>query len=159
MLKECLEVFEDMLEKSQGQLVLDTYIPADGTYLIVDDAGNIIANTAIAKDKKTKAVDKSSRYFPDICFYDYQSQLISMNKPVDPKKIIHSNSYLSFFVKKESIVSGKLTEEIIDSYYDILKNPVEKKYKKSKRLLKSMSSLKRLKEKWTRKRQSATDSG
>ena len=86
MLKECLEVFEDMLEKSQGQLVLDTYIPADGTYLIVDDAGNIIANTAIAKDKKTKAVDKSSRYFLDICFYDYQSQLISMNKPVDPKK-------------------------------------------------------------------------
>ena len=51
MLKECLEVFEDMLEKSQGQLVLDTYIPADGTYLIVDDAGNIIANTAIAKER------------------------------------------------------------------------------------------------------------
>ena len=132
MLKECLEVFEDMLENSQGQLVLDTYIPADGTYLIVDDTGNIVVNIAIVKDKKTKAVDKTSRYFSDICFYDYQSQLISMNKRVDPKKIIHSNSYLSFFVKKESIVSGKLTEEIIDGYYDILKNPLVKKYKNSK---------------------------
>lgn len=55
-----------------------------------------------------------------------------MNKPVDPKKIIHSNNYLAFFVKKESIVSGKLTEAIIDGYYDILENPAEKKYQKSK---------------------------
>ena len=34
-------------------------------------------------------------------------------------------------MKKESI-SSKLTEAIIDNYYDILKNPLEKKYKKSK---------------------------
>ena len=132
MLKECLEVFEDMMEKSQGKLVLDTYIPADGTYLIVDTDGNIVVNTDIVKDKKTKIVDKSSRYFQELCFYDYQSQLLSMNKPVDPKKIIHSSNYLSFFIKKESVVSGKLTGEVIDGYYDILKEPGEKKYKKSK---------------------------
>ena len=132
MLKECLEVFEDMMEKSQGKLVLDTYIPADGTYLIVDTDGNIVVNTDIVKDKKTKIVDKSSRYFQELCFYDYQSQLLSMNKPVDPKKIIHSSNYLSFFIKKESVVSGKLTGEVIDGYYDILKDPGEKKYKKSK---------------------------
>lgn len=53
-----------------------------------------------------------------------------MNKPID-SKVIHSNNYLSFAVKKESITS-KLTEAIIDNYYDILKNPLEKKYKKSK---------------------------
>ena len=55
-----------------------------------------------------------------------------MNKPIDSKKVIHSNNYLAFAVKKESIVTGKLTEVIIDNYYDTLKNPLEKKYKKSK---------------------------
>ena len=55
-----------------------------------------------------------------------------MNKPMDPKKIIHSNNYLSFFVKKDSILSGKLTEEIIEGYYSTLKAPLENKYKKSK---------------------------
>lgn len=132
MLKECLEVFKDRMNATQGRLVLDTYIPADGTYLIVDSQGNILVNTDIVKDKKTKKIDRSDPAFPQICFCDYQSQLISMNKPVDPKKIIHSNNYLAFFVKKESIVSGKLTEAIIDGYYDILENPAEKKYQKSK---------------------------
>ena len=50
-----------------------------------------------------------------------------MNKPIDSKKVIHSNNYLAFAVKKESIVTGKLTEVIIDNYYDTLKNPLEKK--------------------------------
>lgn len=132
MLKECIEVFEHQLKEKKGMLVLDTYVPAEGTYLIVGQDGNIKEKIDIKKDKKTKEIDKSSNYFNDICFYDYQSQLISMNKPMDTKKVIHSNNYLSFAVKKDSIVSGKLTEEIIDGYYEILKNPLEKKYQKSK---------------------------
>ena len=98
MLKECLEVFEDMFKESEGRIVLDTYVPADGTYLIVDKEGNIKSNVEIIKDKKTKEINRDHPDFMKICFYDYQSQLISMNKPVDPKKVIHSNSYLSFFV-------------------------------------------------------------
>lgn len=132
MLKECLEVFQEQLDRSDGKLVLDTYIPADGTYLVVDKDGNIKINIDIVKDKKTKSVDRNIPGFGEICFYDYQSQLISMNKPMDSKKVIHSNSYLSFFVKKESIVTGKLTEPIIDDYYEVLKDPLGKKYKKSK---------------------------
>ena len=54
MLKECLEVFKDRMNATQGRLILDTYIPADGTYLIVDSQGNILVNTDIVKDKKTK---------------------------------------------------------------------------------------------------------
>lgn len=50
---------------------------------------------------------------------------------MDSKKVIHSNNYLAFAVKKDSITT-KLTEAIIDNYYDTLKNPLEKKYKKSK---------------------------
>nr|WP_254176600.1 type I-B CRISPR-associated protein Cas8b/Csh1 [Clostridium baratii] len=52
-----------------------------------------------------------------------------MNKPIDSKKIIHSNNYLSFFVKKETLGS-KLTEEIIDNYYNTLENPLLKYTKK-----------------------------
>lgn len=54
-----------------------------------------------------------------------------MDKPVDPKKVIHSNNYLSFWVKQESLGNGKLNQEAIDRYFDVLKNP-EKKYAKSK---------------------------
>lgn len=132
MLKDCLDVFEEKLKEKGNKLVLDTYIPTDGTYLIVDKEGKINTCADIVKDKKTKKVDRSYPNFTKICFYDYQSQLISMNKPMDPKKIIHSNNYLSFFVKKESLVNGKLTEAVIDGYYDILKDPMGKKYGKSK---------------------------
>lgn len=133
MFEECLEVFKRELE-DDNNLILDEYIPADGSYIIVDAEGKIKNYQDIKLDKKkrgtSEAVVKGS-YFKEICFYDYHSKLISMNKPVDSKKVIHSNNYLSFAVKKESIAS-KLTEEIIDNYYDTLKNPLEKKYKKSK---------------------------
>jgi CRISPR-associated protein Csh1 len=133
MFEECLEVFKRELDYDNN-LILDEYIPADGSYIIVDAEGKIKNYQDIKFDKKkrgtSEAVVKGS-YFKEICFYDYHSKLISMNKPVDSKKVIHSNNYLSFAVKKESITS-KLTETIIDNYYDTLKNPLEAKYKKSK---------------------------
>lgn len=132
MFEECLEVFKRELDYDNN-LILDEYIPADGSYIIVDAEGKIKNYQDIKLDKKkrgtSEAVVKGS-YFKEICLYDYHSKLISMNKPID-SKVIHSNNYLSFAVKKESITS-KLTEAIIDNYYDILKNPLEKKYKKSK---------------------------
>lgn len=134
MLRECLEVFEYELKRGgEGdKLILDSYIPADGTYLIVDKNGNPGEPIDIKLDKKTRTVNRTSPYFKKICFYDYHSQLISMNKPMDAKKVIHSNNYLSFWVKKDSVVSGKLTNDIIDGYYEVLKDPVGKKYKNSK---------------------------
>jgi len=133
MFEECLEVFKRELDYDNN-LILDEYIPADGSYIIVDAKGKIKNYQDIKLDKKkrgtSEAVEKGS-YFKEICFYDYHSKLISMNKPMDSKKVIHSNNYLAFAVKKESITS-KLTETIIDNYYDTLKNPLEAKYKKSK---------------------------
>ena len=44
MLKECLEVFGEILEKERKKgkdIILDSYIPADGTYIFVDKDGNI----------------------------------------------------------------------------------------------------------------------
>lgn len=130
MFKECLDVFSEML-KHEDNLILKGYVPADGSYIIVKNDGTV-KNADIKFDKKTRDLNCTDDILlNDICFYDYHSKLISMNKPIDIKKVIHSNNYLAFTVKKESITT-KLTEAIIDNYYDTLKNPLEKKYKKSK---------------------------
>lgn len=132
MLKECLEVFEEILKKEGEALILDSYVPADGTYILIGRDGSQKAVMDVHMDKKTRKVDRSHPLFLVFCFYDYHSQLISMNKPMEGKKVIHSNNYLSLFVKKDSVVSGKLTEELIDGYYETLNDPVNQKYKNSK---------------------------
>ena len=130
MFKECLDVFSEML-KHEDNLILKSYVPADGSYVIVKKDGTV-KNADIKIDKKTRDLNcTDDTLLSDICFYDYHSKLISMNKPMDSKKVIHSNNYLAFAVKKDSITT-KLTGAIIDNYYDTLKNPLEKKYKKSK---------------------------
>lgn len=131
MFEECLAVFELKLQKEGEEIILNDYIPADGSYIIVKKDGGI-KHLDIKMDKKERKINKSGGIFSYICFYDYHSKLVSMNKPIDPKKVIHSNNYFSFAVKKDSVISGKLTNAIIDGYYHILSNPLENKYKKSK---------------------------
>lgn len=136
MLKECLEVFKHQLDKNGDKMILHSYVPVDGTYVIVspkDNSFEIKDQVNIKYNKKTKELEgSSSSYFYYLCECDYNSKLIEMNKPIDGKKIIHSNNYLSFWIKKESLSNGKLTEEIIDNYYDTLLNPISK-YSKSKK--------------------------
>lgn len=131
MLAECLEVFGKQLEEQGENLVLDNYVLKDGTYIIIGKNGEIVSVAEIKQDKKTGQIDRSAPRYTDFCYYDYHSDLISMNKPQDPAKIIHSNNYLSFWVKKESILNGKLRTEVIEKYYEMLECP-EKKYEKSK---------------------------
>lgn len=131
MLGECLEVFREKLEDQGEDVILDDYILKDGTYVIVGKNGEIISVTEMKLDKKTGHMEKSAIRYRDFCYYDYHSDLISMNKPQDPAKIIHSNNYLSFWVKKDSVSNGKLTPEVIEKYYEVLEHP-EKKYEKSK---------------------------
>lgn len=137
MLKEALEVFEQQLQKPNGErLVLDAHIPKDGTYRLIEMSEGewkIKKTLDIVYDKKKGTLigtaDGDYRLIQEL---DYYSKLVEMNKPIDPKKVIHSNHYLSLAVKKESIVSGKLTDEILKGYYDILKNPILKYEKKAK---------------------------
>lgn len=139
MLKESLEVFKKELDEYGDKLILDSYIPADGTYVIVDIEENVftVKETIEVKfDKKEKKINLSEYELNKIRELDYNSRLIDMNKPIDNKKIIHSNNYLSFFIKKDKFPTPtdkdkKLTNEIIDSYYDILSNPYLK-YKSGK---------------------------
>lgn len=135
MLKDCLEIFEKELAIKGEKLILDNYIPADGTYIVVainNDEFYIKEVINIKYNKKTGEIEgKDNSTYDDICFYDYNSKLIDMNKPIDKKKIIQSNNYLSFFIKKESLFNSKLTVERINQYYDTLLNPYLK-YKDSK---------------------------
>ena len=127
MLRECTEIFNEQLEKNEN-LLFDSYIPANGTYIIVREDGTVCEPIEVELDKKRGQVNRTNQYFHQICQYDYYSRLIDMNKPQDSKKIIHSNNYLSFFVKKESLQNGKLNMEAIDRYYDAVSHP-ELKYK------------------------------
>lgn len=137
MLKDCLEVFAEELKRTEettgdgDRLILDSYIPADGIYVVVNQSGQIRSCT-IKLNKKSRILEQTPNdndLLKKIRFYDYHSRLVSMDKPQDPKKVIHSNNYLSFWVKQESLENGKLNEEAINRYFDVLKNPREK-YKK-----------------------------
>ena len=145
MLQDCLEVFKKIYKEKGNKLIVDNHIPANGTYVLIsldNCEGKIIDSFNINYNKKTNELEgRYNPHFNEICNFDYNSKLIDMNKSIDRKKIIHSNNYLSFFIKKENLSNGKLTEEVIDSYYDILSNPYLKYNKsKAKEIYKSVES-------------------
>ena len=134
MLQDAIKAFKKVYDKNGEDFITHSYVPADGDYVILVPDGQKFKELDIVKikqDKKTKEIDRSSEYFDFICNADYLSKLIDMNKPIDSNKIIHSNNYLSFFVKKENVNNRKLNNNIIDSYYEVLKN-LELKYNKEK---------------------------
>ena len=58
-------------------------------------------NADIKIDKKTRDLNcTDDTLLSDICFYDYHSKLISIISQWIVKKVIHSNNYLAFAVKK-----------------------------------------------------------
>lgn len=118
MLKGCLEVFQKKYNQKGEKLITDGCVLSEGSYILVDGNGNIIKVLEIDK----KSSDKIDRYY-DFPQMDYFSKLLDINKPMDPNKMIHSNNYLSFFVKRGNVNKTKLTENIIDNYYEILKDP------------------------------------
>lgn len=126
MLDECLKYFEEELNEHKN-MVIDTIVPTDGDYVLVHQDGTY--NTYKIKYSKKDRIFKerpATDILNKIRFYDYYSQLVSMNKPQDPGKIIHSNNYLSLFVKKESFKNGKMNNEAIERYFKVLKTPQEK---------------------------------
>lgn len=136
MLREPMEAFKKMLLQKGDRLVTDAYIPKDGTYQLIEMSENewtIRTTVDISYDKKTgEVIGRNCQDYHLIQELDYQSKLLEMNKPIDPKKVIHTNNYLSLAVKKESIVSGKLSKEVLKGYYQILKDPFRKYQKKAK---------------------------
>lgn len=134
MLNDCMEVFEHELEKKTEKWLLDNYLPKDGSYILIniDKDFQIEESVEIIYNKNNGEISgRTHKDFRFIQFLDYNSKLLEMNKPMDPKKVIHSNNLYSFFLKKESLAEKKVTGEIIEGYYKIISNP-ELKYTKPK---------------------------
>ena len=132
-----------MNEFTLEELVVSKHIPKDGTYILVNiESGKIIENLNIAYDKKNKKIDgELNQYYSYIRAFDYYSNLVDMNKPMDSKKTIHSNQIYSFFIKKDSIRENKLTKSIIEGYKKNLLNPEEKyNSKEAKELYKNIAN-------------------
>ena len=135
MLQEILEVFGEIVQQD-SRIVTDSYSLKDGTYRLIEmnnqDGWKIKETIDIFYDKKLKQTNGSQNTnYTYIQELDYYSKLLDMNKPIDPKKVIHSCHYFALSVKKESVLSGKLNKDIIKKYYAILKNPMSKYEKKS----------------------------
>lgn len=142
MIDEALEVFRKIYDKEEEKLVVNKHIPKDGTYILVNiKSGKIIEKLNISYDKKAKKVDgEFNQYYSYFKAFDYYSNLVDMNKPMDPKKTIHSNQIYSFFIKKDSIRENKLTKSIIEGYKKNLLNPEEKyNSKEGKELYKNIA--------------------
>jgi len=142
LIDEVLEVFKKIYDKEGEKLVVNKHIPKDGTYILVSiKSEKIIEKLNIFYDKKAKKVDgEFNQYYSYIRAFDYYSNLVDMNKPMDPKKTIHSNQIYSFFIKKDSIREHKLTKSIIEGYKKNLLNPEEKyNSKEGKELYKNIA--------------------
>ena len=135
MLQEAIDVFHTMLQKEGDHLITDAYIPKDGEYRLIimdDDQWEMKDPINITFNKKTGEAEVSDpENYALIQELDYKSKLLEMNKSMDPKKKIHCNNYLSLAVKKETIRSGILTNDIIHRYFDVFRNPMKKYEKKS----------------------------
>lgn len=119
MLRECIEVFNKIYAERGESLITDSYELEQGDYFIIKKDGDF-EHIKIGKNTDSSSVEK----YDYLAERDYYSNLLDMNKPVDKAKQIHSNNYLSFFIKNNVLNEKKDTlDEIIKKYYEILKNP------------------------------------
>ncbi|MHD0316917.1 hypothetical protein [Fusobacterium sp. THCT1E2] len=125
MLRECVEIFTEIYNEKGERFITDSYELEPGDYFIVKSDGSY----SHIKIERIKKIEENSnrRTIEDYEYLaerDYLSRLLDMNKPIDGKKQIHSNNYLSFFVKNNVLSEKKKElEESIEKYYEILKNP------------------------------------
>ncbi|WP_462335893.1 hypothetical protein [Fusobacterium varium] len=125
MLRECVEIFTEIYNQKGERFITDSYELEPGDYFIVKSDGSY-SHIKIERRKKSEE-NLNRRTIEDYEYLaerDYLSRLLDMNKPIDGKKQIHSNNYLSFFVKNNVLSEKKKElEESMEKYYEILKNP------------------------------------
>lgn len=138
MLKECIEIFKENYNRKGERFVTDNHQPKEGTCFFVTMMSGgkweVTEKLEIEKAKKKSGSERDAvsahQKWPLLQRLDYAGQLLDMNKPVDPRKIIHSSHCYAFFVKKENL-GGKLTAAVLEEYYEILADPL-RKYGKSR---------------------------
>ena len=96
------------------KLLVDNYIPSDGTYILITMDADFRSETPleVKYDKKSNELKGSTEpCFNYVRYLDYNSKLININKPID-KKVIHSNQIYAFFCQE-----GKLDGQKINRGY------------------------------------------
>lgn len=120
MLKDCIEIFKKEIEEykknnpsgDEISFITDDYTLTVGTYYLLDlETGEIKETLEVDKN----LIDKSSLY-EKFATMEYLSMYVDSNKAIADKNIFSNNIY-SFIAKKEN-VAEKITEEIIDGYYN-----------------------------------------
>lgn len=139
LLNELIQLFGQAYAEKGDALIIDNYRLKTGMYIRIDENGN---RKYHFYDNKTESSVEGYEWFRQ---RDYLSNLLDMNKPIDPKKKLHSNNYMSLFIKKDTLIGDQaLTQEEIqqrlDEYYFLLANP-EEKYKKKKNSLELYKSI------------------
>lgn len=133
MLKEVIKIFENEYlagsrENDKDFYITKDHVPLDGDYIILEETSEgfqELDRVKIIVDKKTRTVETTNPYFKFIQSADYLSRYLESNKAIADKNI-HSNNYLTLFIKKENLFNGKITENVLASYYDIFRNPYKK---------------------------------
>lgn len=123
MLKDCIEIFEKEIEKYKKRnpngdeisFITDDYSLTTGMYYLLNlESGEVLEQLDV--DKNT---DKTTDLYRKFAKFEYLSRYMNSNKAVD--KNIFSNNIYSFIVKKENI-ADKITESLIDGYYNQILN-------------------------------------
>ena len=97
MNKDLIDIFNVQYNAKGEKLITDNYTLADGTYIMVNTDGNIKYQKEF--DKKVSQIIE----FEEFITRDYLSKYLESNKSIEKSKLIHSNNYMSFFIKKETL--------------------------------------------------------
>ncbi len=139
MNKDLIDIFNVQYNAKGEKLITDNYTLADGTYIMVNTDGNIKYQKEF--DKKVSQIIE----FEEFITRDYLSKYLESNKSIEKSKLIHSNNYMSFFIKKETLNLEEFAKnkkanikefilECIDDYFNVLENPKNKHSKKKEAL-------------------------
>lgn len=138
MLQDCVQVFKTILERESEQFLIDNYMPKDGFYIIVSDQEGqfqIDETIEIRYDKKQDILmGQSNPRIHDIRFWDYHSVVLDTQKVIRDKAI-HSNNYLTFFMKAENLTNNRVPVSSINEYFDRLSDPYIKHSNKKSRAI------------------------
>lgn len=119
-------------------------MPKDGFYIIVSDYEGqfqIDETIEIRYDKKQDILlGQSNPRIHDIRYWDYHSVVLDTQKVIKDKAI-HSNNYLTFFMKAENLTNNRVTVSSINEYFDRLSNPyIKHSNKKSREIYQDIES-------------------
>ncbi len=98
MIDNLLEAFKKAYEQYGDEFISDHHKLDEGLYIRISPDGNMDSHI-IKKDKENDSVDEIYKWFQK---RDFISKYLESNKAIQTKpiKLVHSNNYLTWFVKK-----------------------------------------------------------